>query len=297
MIFSEYDAFGPWIYEIDEEHRIPPLYEKYYKQAETPLMLIKIPRNIERRKANPDMHLYDAVIGLFETYMYIYKRDNNSVIEKKVYYKSIQAIKDIRVLLKGELIIYFDKGTEIIDYNTVSDDIITKLIWIIKMKSNKQEVDWLKFDSIPYSLKNVEHLYVNLINELKYYNKEINLVAYQPAIKIKYNSNRFIFKVINAITSKMFYLSSAYTASPYELIVLDRETLAKREKDRCKYSYLYLSYDNIKYVNIEENNNSSQVRQIVISTKDYKFAYLFESNNSQINRFYQKFNKIVVKAS
>ena len=33
MRISEYDAFGPWLYEIDDGHPMPPLFVPYVDQA------------------------------------------------------------------------------------------------------------------------------------------------------------------------------------------------------------------------------------------------------------------------
>ena len=85
FIVSEYDAFGPWIYKITEKNPMPALFFPYYKENNNYLMLIKIPRDIERRKAKPDMDLYDYVIGMYEEYGYILKRNGKEVEEVKFY--------------------------------------------------------------------------------------------------------------------------------------------------------------------------------------------------------------------
>lgn len=63
MAISEYDAFGPWIYEVDGEHPLPRLFAPYVRERVDALMLLKILRDIERRRATPDMELYDYVVG------------------------------------------------------------------------------------------------------------------------------------------------------------------------------------------------------------------------------------------
>ena len=77
-MISEYDAFGPWIYEIDEEHPLPELFEPYVVR-EGAITLMKIPRQIERRNASPDMQLYDYVIGAYKNRVSIFKRIENSM--------------------------------------------------------------------------------------------------------------------------------------------------------------------------------------------------------------------------
>lgn len=91
---SEYDAFGTWIYKITEKHLMPPLFIPYYKEEKDYLMLIKIPRDIERRKANPDMDLYDYVIGMYDNYGYILKRKDKEVEEIRFYYDEVESIEN-----------------------------------------------------------------------------------------------------------------------------------------------------------------------------------------------------------
>ncbi len=64
---AEYDSFGPWVFEISEQCPIPALFEPNVNSDNNTLLSIKIPRDIERRNANPEMHLYNYVVNLYET--------------------------------------------------------------------------------------------------------------------------------------------------------------------------------------------------------------------------------------
>ena len=41
MRVSEYDAFGPWAYEIDEDHPLPPLFVPYVEDEKDKTILNK----------------------------------------------------------------------------------------------------------------------------------------------------------------------------------------------------------------------------------------------------------------
>ena len=62
-VISEYDAFGPWIYEVHNVDELPRLYQNAGIDPTTCSLVLKIPRNIERRDATPDMHLYDHLVS------------------------------------------------------------------------------------------------------------------------------------------------------------------------------------------------------------------------------------------
>ena len=79
MRISEYDAFGPWVYDVDGEHPLPPLFVPFVDMSKSWRMLLKIPRDIERRRATPDMDLYDFVVGADDAGIQIWSRREKAV--------------------------------------------------------------------------------------------------------------------------------------------------------------------------------------------------------------------------
>lgn len=61
---SEYDRFGPWVDKVDEEGDVPHLYRDYPIDFSSEPLVLKVPRNIARRNATPDMDLYNHLIVL-----------------------------------------------------------------------------------------------------------------------------------------------------------------------------------------------------------------------------------------
>ena len=101
MRVSEYDAFGPWIYEIDEDHPLPPLFAPYVEHPETYRLLFKVPRDIERRKATPDMDLYDYVVGVDDSGIRVCSRREKAVETAYLPFREIGGIRLYQWLLKG----------------------------------------------------------------------------------------------------------------------------------------------------------------------------------------------------
>lgn len=132
MGVSEYDAFGPWVYEIDEDHPLPPLFVPYVDSRRTYQMLFKVPRNLERRRATPDMDLYDQVVGLDGRAVYIWTRREKRVEFTAVPFREITGLRLYQKLLLGICTIYGqDKRTEI-RYNTVSASILWRFTDLIR---------------------------------------------------------------------------------------------------------------------------------------------------------------------
>jgi hypothetical protein len=122
---SEYDAFGPWICELNNTNQLPPIFSTCYRKENNFLLLMEIPRDIERRNAKQGMDLYDYVIGMYEDYIYLLERKEHTVIESKIPYGEIEMVEDFRNLLYGKLTIFTAGRSIRIFYNTVGGDIIT----------------------------------------------------------------------------------------------------------------------------------------------------------------------------
>lgn len=133
---SEIDAFGPWILEICKKYPTPPLFLPYIteemKQAQ---MLIKIPRNMDRKEAMKYRDLYDYVMGICFKRLIILERVNDQVREYSVSYPEVYGIQITRELLVGKVLLYTEKGVFQIPYNTVSDDTIKRFVKLLREKS------------------------------------------------------------------------------------------------------------------------------------------------------------------
>ncbi len=61
---GEYARFGPWVDEVTSADELPRLYRDHPIDFLAALLVLKVPRNIARRDATPDMDLYDHVVVL-----------------------------------------------------------------------------------------------------------------------------------------------------------------------------------------------------------------------------------------
>ena len=59
---QEFDEFGPWILEVERPEDVPRLYRGHPLDLGSAELVLKVPRRIWRRDANPDMDLYDYLI-------------------------------------------------------------------------------------------------------------------------------------------------------------------------------------------------------------------------------------------
>ena len=77
---SEYDLFGPWIDVVEREHQIPRLYRTYGVDLGSAEIVLKVPRNIARRDANPQMDLYDHLLILNQDTLTVLSRHTGKAV-------------------------------------------------------------------------------------------------------------------------------------------------------------------------------------------------------------------------
>lgn len=278
MQSKEYDAFGPWILIVGKEHKLPRLFADYQKDADSSLMMIKIPRHIERRDANPNMHLYDAVIGVFDTHLLVLNRVGSKVREQRVAIKDVEAIRHTTCLLRGELTLYTDSRDVEIVYNAVSEHIMMQMANLILSLKN-QTPKSLGLAPMSYDIDTIAFLYVNLINGMKRDDANIKLVAYQPDIEVTRRR-----KALGGVWSysRRYMLCTAFLTNDRELIFIEQshKATAKQKETDYAYSYVYLPLGNIESVKIKQDEAGQ--RYLVCATRHHQFAHVFDARNDRI---------------
>lgn len=147
MKFSEFDAFGPWIYEMNEEYPVPRLFRPYITDLSSAVMSFKVPRNIERRFASADMDLYDYAVIAYEDHLVIHKRTDHTVESISASYKDIEAIKIYKDLLFSECTIALHSGDITFQFNAVSIDIVNKFA-LLCIAKNKEQAGVFRLDTV-----------------------------------------------------------------------------------------------------------------------------------------------------
>lgn len=267
---SEHEAFGPWIYEINDNHPLPQLFSYYKSKLSAALMVFKIPRNIERREAHRFVHLYDAVVGVFETYVLILQRRNNTVQESIVRIHNVQAISNNCCLLRGTMTLYTNTMSFSIVYNTVSSEVVDKAIdLILAIQQNKKYA--LNLKPINCNIQNISHLLCHLVSDLKKNDVDIKLIAYQPET----------FKITQ---------TTGFVTNDRELILIDHEPNKQMEKGKPKtysYSTVYIPINQLAAVRISDHPDDSGMKRFSFSTRNHTFTCSIAVNNNGVASLYE----------
>lgn len=287
MESREYAKFGPWVYEIEEAEDIPKLFAPYIHKIEDAIMLIKIPREIERRNANPNMDLYDFVIGVYGEYLLILKRNNDQVETFELNFRDIVALKNSIYFLAGTVTFYLAQDTISFHYNTVSEPILQKLIDLVRDRytQNSGLMDLETLNNEP--VKGIDDLYVNLLYRYENAEEPFKVLAIQPSVKSIPIDHNFGEKVIHKVNlfRESLLCNTMFLTSEKELLVVTRGKTFKRPSIAL-YSkdFTYIPHNRVTRLRYEHDGEFHNLTPLYIDIQGHEFKYYMESNNGQSAR-------------
>ena len=289
MYPSEYDAFGPWIYEITEAHHLPALFEPHVPSGETPLMLFKIPRDIERRRATPDMDLYDYVVGAYEERLLILKRVEHTVETITVSYAEIEGLRLFRHFLRGDLTLYLRSGEVLLPFNAVSMDIVTRFAVLIRGRYQTGEAPALPelrpWEQAPADL---DVLFVNLLRELRQTEPEARVYACQSMTSLEAKSGSFLRSLARRPRPQTLP-ATLHLLNRKELIVIQREVPEKKaQENEYSYHFTYLPRSGIRKVRLEESAQDRGILDCTVELAHHVSPLRFRRENREAVAFYQR---------
>lgn len=131
---AEYDAFGPWIYEVRRPDEVPRLFRSHPLDLDHALLTVKVPREIERRVANPSMDLYDNLLSLGPESITVLSRRGREFDARTVRYGQIQGITEFVDLLDARVTLHDDDSPVVVRYNASSTDVMSQLVDLVRQK-------------------------------------------------------------------------------------------------------------------------------------------------------------------
>lgn len=133
---EEFDAFGPWVYQVRTADEVPRLFRPFAGDPTSATTVIKIPRRIARRDANPRMDLYDHLLCLRGDTLTLLSRapgDADGVRRRAVTAEQVLAIEDSVDLLDGRLVLRIaDERPLSVSYNGASRDVVGQFVTALR---------------------------------------------------------------------------------------------------------------------------------------------------------------------
>jgi len=149
--FSEYDRFGPWIHEVTEPEDVPRLYRSYPIDLSAARLVLKVPRQIARRDATPDMDLYDHLLILERERLTLLSRRVTKAARDAmpdtgpgydivvVLLADVVAIHDVVNLLDGRLTVATSTGHSLtVPYNGSARDTVARLVRVLRAAAGEK---------------------------------------------------------------------------------------------------------------------------------------------------------------
>lgn len=271
---KEYDCFGPWLLEINNQDEVPPLFRDDFKYSDAVKFAFKIPVQIERRNTSPGSILYNSVVSLYENKIYVFNRVGKTVTTRVINLQDILMIQNIKNLLKGELKIYLPGDKVIIEYNTISDSIISYVINIIRQKYIQESEILYKLphlDEVPVMVE----MFNNLWNEIKR-KESVELLNYQSGRAISPCKKMGLNKIFPRRFKKELQ-DCIFSNSEKELIIISRvnNTRYSRLPDYSDM-HTYIPLQNIDDVNIEKNMEFLNLRNVKIHTNVHTVIFMID---------------------
>ena len=290
---NEFDVFGPWIYEIDEHNTIPPLFNDYAYLQKKAVMMFKIPRQIDRRVASPDMHLYDMVIVVLKRELIVLSRDDDNVKRLKVAIPDIISISRTECLLEGKVELHLNGDVISFAYNTTSAAIIVKFINLVR-HSLRRSTRSLRMSPVKYDLAMLDMPYYTLVERIRADEPEFELIAFQPSIENPKNSKwmkriKRIFVDDSFSSDDVISCSSAFISNQKELICINRSLLTgDSQTSAYAYTYSYLTINNIKRSKIELYSRMPFLERFLINTSSHVFKFIINEDSINIDTLNKK---------
>lgn len=124
---TEFERFGPWVDPVRLPEDIPPLFRSVGVDLAAARVALKVPPDIPRRQASPEMNLYDHLVVLTPTEFIVFTRtgrgplvppDQEWVTTTHAALADVVAVRDSVSLLRARLSILLRDGREVaVAYN------------------------------------------------------------------------------------------------------------------------------------------------------------------------------------
>jgi len=129
----EYDAFGPWILDVTDADQVPRIFATFPIDFAAVRRVVKVPRNVIRRDANPQMDLYDHLLIADAERLTVLSREGSHYSILSLAYEQIAALRDSVNLLDGRLTIYARDGSVLVlPYNGTSRALIGEIMLAVR---------------------------------------------------------------------------------------------------------------------------------------------------------------------
>lgn len=133
----EFDAFGPWVDPVRAPEDVPPLYRDHPVDLAASRLVLKVPRDILRRDATPDMDLYDHLLVLGPERLTVLSRRPGGARGydvREVTYDRVAVVRTSVELLDGRLTVLSLDGPAVeVRFSGSSADVVAGFVDLLRV--------------------------------------------------------------------------------------------------------------------------------------------------------------------
>ena len=239
---KEYREFGPWILEIQTDDDVPDLFRNKYTFDDSVESAIKIPIPLDRRQAEKGMDFYKSIVSFNKDEVIILEKTEKEITSEHFSYDRINAVKNMIDLLEAVLTIYTDIKEHKIKYNSVSEELMDKVLDILRYKYTIN-TEACRIES-EFKGKITDQLFRNLIN-ISAKKDKLTALSFQKTLPVK--KEKRDIKDLILFNFNLELQSYIFLKTDKELVAVkrNREIKKKRAVD-YSYNYTYIPFSNIK---------------------------------------------------
>jgi len=283
----EYDRFGPWVLEINDEDPAPPIFEPHLTHAHEALLQVKVPRKIARRDAHPGMDLYDYVVSLYDGELVILERVDHEVRERTIRYDDIGHLSINEDLLRGALRLGLPGDADSADrvdgacelpYNTVSNELMRRVTATIR----KHYLDDDAPTALPATpeIEELSFYFEHLLKHEQLSHGRSTILAAQPDLALLDVETNALRKLLFGLMHKRL-LESIHLSNGRELRIIDRgRPIAYRWQTTYGRRETFIPLANISGISFEGTGDATETLTIHIGDDDA--SWLFSRDNASV---------------
>jgi len=224
------------------------------------------------------MDLYDYVLCMYEKGFDVYKRDGRDVATESIPYEDIVCIRQGENLLAGVITLFRKDSAFEFAYNTVSSDIITKVVGLIRERYTGEMQSFESEGAVPQE-KQLDFYFSNLARQERERNPDNILLAFQPRVHFRGLKEGRLRKIMHVLTSKVL-LESLHYCDGRELKIITRgQDFKYLEQPVYGVECRYIPVRNLKSVGMVERAAHSALVIRQIKTDGAGFSVYFSPEN------------------
>ena len=289
---QEYDAFGPWIIKIEAAELLPRKFRPYVDMSIAYDYLVKVPKNMDRRDLRPGMDIYDAVIGLRGENLYIYEQKDEVVSSEVISASEVYSIVLKQNLLAGYLYLQLERKEYLVQFNTISVDMIHELINRIRHLSTSSSKTWPLNNLSEEVVGEMDHYYTSEWRDQVEKERNPDILAIQAITKLTYEGMNFFSRALKRV-AKSHLKSCLYMSNGKELILSKHgEDYKEFRKADYSISYTYIPFSRIRTIEEKTTEDVPEVIEYKVGVGGKDYSFLFHESNEYGQNFYETLRQV-----